>query len=321
MLSWLLLKTHIIDYSRVVMVGIHMSRFYNNYYIFCSLCLSQAFLVTMPHVYFEEHELSHCPWCGCGMVRSIVDVLCVDCSMFFTESLHPSGLWKEPISILPANGACDKKDYGDSAYEHSDIGTSCILTTDNEDYDKPCDRAGLSDLQIKRQLTMYDKLANAFKYTQTPLLLEEDLWFELIPSRTLSKCWVAAARGDTLVQLALPEFQCLSRYFTVEAPMGFLIINCTTRTTFHICNVGNVQSCSLRSACHYLRNYPRQTIGFVMTHAHEGFEEIAVVHCAASERSYRDRHWVHTSEVVMDRMLKVLISRYDHIAFLRGEMK
>ena len=64
------------------------------------------------------------------MVHSIVEVLCVDCSMFFTERLHPSGMWKEPISVLPVVNACDKKDFGDSAYEHSEIGTGYMRVTD-----------------------------------------------------------------------------------------------------------------------------------------------------------------------------------------------
>ena len=295
--------------------------FYMTDCLCCSFCSSQAFFVTMPHVYFEEHELMHCPWCGCGMVRSIVDVLCVDCSMFFTERLHPSGMWKEPISAIPVVNVCDKKDFGDSAYEHSDIGTRCTRATDARECGIAGDIGGSSDFQIERQLTMYDKFADAFKYCQRPLLFEEDFWFELIRSSTLSKCWVAVAGGDGLVQLALPEFQCLSRYFTVEAPMGFLIINCTTRTTFHVCNLGNVQSCGLRSACHYLRNYHRQTIGFVLTHAEDGREEVAIVQCAASERSFRDRYWFHTAQAIMDRLLKVLICRYDHVAFRRGPMK
>ena len=258
------------------------------------------------------------------MVRSIVEVLCVDCSMFFTERLHPSGMWQEQISAIPVVNACDKIDFGDSAYEHSEIGTGCTRGTDTREQSVVGDTGGSSSsgLEMGRQLTMYDKLTEALQTSQGPFLLEENLWVELVRSSTLSKCWVAVAGGDGgLVQLALPEFQCLSRYFTVEAPMGFLIINCTTRSTFHVCNLGNVQSCGLRSACHYLRNYPRQTIGFVLAHAEDGCEEIAIVQCAAAERKFRDRYWFHTAQAIMDRMLKVLICRYDHVAFRRGPKK
>jgi len=255
------------------------------------------------------------------MVRSIVEVLCVDCSLFFTERLHLSVMWKEPVSALPVVSACDKKDFGDSAYEHSDICTSCTRATDTREVGIAADTGGSSDFEIERQLTMYDKFADALKYCQEPLLVEEDLWVELIRSESLSKCWVTVAGGDGLVQLALPEFQCLSRYFTVEAPMGFLVVNCTTRTAFHVCNLGNVESCGLRSACHYLRNYPRQTIGFVLAKTEDGHEEVAMLQCATSQRRFRDRYWFHTAQAVMDRMLKVIIGRYDHVAFRRAPLK
>ena len=102
---------------------------YNIYFFLCcSFCSSQACIVTMPNVYFEEHELAHCPWCGSGMVRSTVEVLCMDCSIFFTERIHPSCVWKDQISSSMVS-VCDKKDSGDSAYEHSDIGTNYSRAT------------------------------------------------------------------------------------------------------------------------------------------------------------------------------------------------
>ena len=78
------------------------------------------------------------------MVRSIVEVLCVDCSMFFTERLHPSGMWQEQISAIPVVNACDKKDFGDSAYEHSEIGTGCTRGTDTREQSVVGDTGGSS---------------------------------------------------------------------------------------------------------------------------------------------------------------------------------
>ena len=277
----------------------------------------------MPHVYFEENELTHCPWCDRWMVRSIVDVLCVHCTMCFTERLHPRSIWTEPTLIAPFVRTCDKKDFGDSVYERSDICTSTRATDTREEHTVVADTGGsLSGLEMERQLTMYDKLADVMQNAQGPFLLEEDVWMELVRSDSLSNCWVAVSKGDGLVKLALPEFQCLSPYFTVEAPMGFLVIDCKKRICFHVCNLGNIEFCGLRSACHYLRSYPRQTLGFILTQVEEGHEEIAIAQCATSERSFlSNRRWFHTAQVLMDRMLKVIISRYEHVAFRRGQTK
>ena len=104
--------------------------------------------------------------------------------------------------------------------------------------------------------------------------------------------------------------------------MGFLVIDCKKRICIHVCNLGNIEFCGLRSACHYLRSYPHQTLGFILTQVEEGHEEIAIVQCATSERSFlSNRRWFHTAQVLMDRMLKVIISRYDHVAFRRGQTK
>ena len=273
----------------------------------------------MPHVYFEPSELTHCPWCGSPMVRSIVEVLCVDCSMHFTERLHPQSLWKEPTA-LPVS-TCDK-DFGDSAYEHSDTGTS-TRAMDTREHTVVADTGGSSSssvFEMVQQVTMYDKLTDALRTLQGPFQLEEDLWIEFVRSDSLSKCWVSVAGGG-LVQLALPEFQCLSRYFTVEAPMGFLVINCMTRTSFHVDNLGNVDFCGMRSACHYLRSYPRQCIGFVLARAEEGHDSIAIAQCATTERVFRDRYWFYAAQALLDRMMKIIISRYDHVAFRRAQTK
>ena len=123
------------------------------------------------------------------------------------------------------------------------------------------------------------------------------------------------------MQFGVPELQCLSHYFTVETTISFFIINCTTGTTLHVCNLGNVQSCALCRACLYLRKYLRYTIGFVRAHAKDGCKEIVVVHCVTSERSFRDRYRFHAAQAIMDRMLKVLICRYDRVVFSLGPMK
>ena len=292
-------------------------------YIACCVVAAVAqvsvFFVTMPHVYFEANELTHCPWCGCIMVRSIVEMLCVDCSMRFTERLHPRSIWREPITALPVVGTCDK-DFGDSVYETSEMCTSHTRATDTGEPGIASDTGGSSDFDIGYRLSMYDKFTDAFKYCQGPFLVEEDLWAELVRSDSLSSCWVAVDGGDRLVQLSLPEFQCLSRYFTVEAPMGFLIVNCTTRTCFHICHLGIVEHCALRSACHYLRNYPRQTIGFMLTQAaDDGHEEVSIIQCGRSTNAFCDRYWFYTAQALLDRMLKVIVCSYDHVAFRRGQ--
>ena len=305
------------------MTGNGSGMIYNIYFFLCcSFCSSQACIVTMPNVYFEEHELAHCPWCGSGMVRSTVEVLCMDCSIFFTERIHPSCVWKDQISSSMVS-VCDKKDFGDSAYEHSDIGTNYSRATYTGERLVFADTSGSStpSFQKEQQLVMYDKFTEALQTSRGPFFLEEDLWVEVVRSESLSQCWVTIAGGDGLVQLALPEFQFISRYFTSESPLGFVIINCTTKSTFHICNLGNVQSCGLRSACHYLRNYPRRTIGFILSYAENGCREIAFVQCSTLERNFRDRYRFHIAQGIIDRMLKLIICRYDYVVFRRGPMK
>ena len=253
------------------------------------------------------------------MVHSIVEMLCVDCSMRFTERLHPGIIWKDTMTTLPVLTICDK-DFGDSVYACSDTCTSHTRATDTRECGILSDTRGSSDVDIGHRLTMYDKFTDAFRYSQEgPFLVEEDLWAELVRSESLSNCWVAISAENTLIQLSRPVFQCPSRYCTVEAPMGFLIINCATRSCFHVCSLGNIEYCRLRSACHYLRNYPRQTIGFVLTQAkEEGHTEVSIIQCGRSVNAFCDRYWFYTAQSLLDRMLKVVICRYDHVAFRRG---
>ena len=253
------------------------------------------------------------------MVCSIVEWLCVDCSMRFTERLHPGSIWKKPVATLSIANTSDK-DFGDSAYECS---SSCVSQIRATEIDQPViasDTGGSPNFNIRRCLTMYDKFADAFKCFQRPFLVEEELWAEIVRSDSLSNCWVTVGEGHGLVQLSLPEFQCLSRYFTVEAPLGFLIVNCATRACFHVSSSGNVEYCGLRSACHYLRNYPRQTIGFMLTQANgDGNEEVSIIQCGRSADAFCDRYWFFIAQTILDRMLKVIICSYSHVTFRRGQ--
>lgn len=94
--------------------------------------------------------------------------------------------------------------------------------------------------------------------------------------------------------------------------MGFLIVSCTTRTCFHISNLGIVGHCALRSACYYLRNYRRKTTGFMLTQAaDDGREEICITQCGRSANAFCDRYWFYTAQSLLDRMAKVIICSYD----------
>jgi hypothetical protein len=181
------------------------------------------------------------------MVHSIVEMLCVDCSMRFTERLHPGIIWKDTMTTLPVLTICDK-DFGDSVYACSDTCTSHTRATDTRECGILSDTRGSSDVDIGHRLTMYDKFTDAFRYSQEgPFLVEEDLWAELVRSESLSNCWVAISAENTLIQLSRPVFQCPSRYCTVEAPMGFLIINCATRSCFTcaVWAISSIVGCAL----------------------------------------------------------------------------
>lgn len=280
---------------------------------FITFCFSACLIVTMPCIYFEAEELTECPWCGCGMIRSIVDVLCIDCSMHFTEHLHPSMLWSSQLTVLPVTNN-DDKDFGDSLYEQSGTNTGSTLTSSNVDLVNPC-AIGASDMLHGSTVTIYDKLKDCLNNVDTPFLVEEDLWVKLIYAELLSKCWISYIDGNDMVQLALPQFQLLSRYLCAEAPLGLLVFNCSSRTCFHICNLGNIQLCSLRSACHYLRNYPRQSLGFVLAESEKGQVEVAIMQCGLSAECFGDRYRFYIAQAVLDRVTKLLIYNYDSVTF------
>ena len=271
----------------------------------------------MPHVCFEACEMTYCSWCGCVMVRSIVELVCVDCSMRFTERLHPSTIWREPMAEMPIVSIRDK-DFADSAFERPDDCISYTSMINTKDSVIAFGNGGSFDFDTGCNLTMYDKFADAFKYSETPFLVEEYLWAEFVRSDSLSNCWVGVAGGLEIVQLSLPEFQFLIPHFIVEAPLGFFIINCTTQTCFHICNLGRIERCGLRSACHHLRNYPRQVIGFVLTQSeHNSFEEVSIIQCGISMKTVCDRRPFHIAQLLLDRMMKIIIGRFDHVVFRR----
>jgi hypothetical protein len=274
----------------------------------------------MPYVYFDAYELTHCPWCGCNMLCSVVEMMCVDCSLRFTEHLHPSSLWREPKATLSLLTTRDD-DFGDSMYERSE---ACICHGEQTHLTKVVAAIGTdctNDVNSRGISIMYDIFVNTLKYSHGPFQIEEDLWAEFVRSDSLSNCWVSVAERSTLVQLSLPEFQYLSRYFTLEAPLGFLIINCTTQASFHICNLGIIQYCELRSACHYLRNYPHQTIGFVITEsAKHACNEVSILQCGRSLHTFCDRYLCCIAHILLDRMMKTIIGSYSQVVFRYGSI-
>ena len=222
------------------------------------------------------------------------------------------------MTTVPILGMCCS-DFGDSAYDHPDSCMDYTNVINIQDSSIASNTGGSCKCNIKCGSTMYDKFMDAFKYTQGHFLVENNLWAEFVRLDALSNCWVGVEGGNELVQLSLPELQFLSRYFTIEAPLGFLVINCMTQTCFHICSLGNIQHCGLRSACHFLRNYPRQTIGFVLTQSeNKVHKEISIIQCAKVSNTFCDRYNFHIAQFLSDRLMKVIIGSFDHVVFRRG---
>ena len=175
-------------------------------------------------------ELVHCPWCRCSMVLSIVEMMCVDCSMRFMGRLYPGNIWKELIPVLSLVRTCDK-DFDDFAYEHSDTCKSHTQMTENRQTFNVSDTGGTSYFDIGCCLTIfntYGEFTDPFKCFQESFFVEDNLWVEFVQSDSLSNCWVDVGAGSKLVQLPFSDFQRISRYFTVKAILVFLIVNCAT---------------------------------------------------------------------------------------------
>ncbi len=76
--------------------------------------------------------------------------------------------------------------------------------------------------------------------------------------------------------------------------------------------------CRLRSAIHYLRKYPDQTVGFLFSPDEQEKQRLAMIKVARGPWYFEGNLW-HTMRALHDRMLRQVIYRYCHVSFWNEE--
>ncbi len=100
---------------------------------------------------------------------------------------------------------------------------------------------------------------------------------------------------------------------------GFVVINLARRMCFHVNTSQHVERCRLRSAVHYLRNYRDDTIGMILSADVSEQQQVAIIQCANGPWALSDKVRFHTARAILDRLLRLVITKYDHVTFWRGK--
>ena len=76
--------------------------------------------------------------------------------------------------------------------------------------------------------------------------------------------------------------------------------------------------CRLRSAIHYLRKYPDQTVGFLFSPDEQEKQRLAMIKVARGPWYFEGNMW-HTMWALHDCMLRQVMYRYCHVSFWNEE--
>ncbi len=97
------------------------------------------------------------------------------------------------------------------------------------------------------------------------------------------------------------------------------MINLARRMCFHVNMNRHVERCRLRSAIHYLRNYQDDTIGFILSAEVSEKQGGAIIQCANGPWALSDKMRFHTARAILDGLLRLVITKYEHVTFWRGK--
>ena len=92
-------------------------------------------------------------------------------------------------------------------------------------------------------------------------------------------------------------------------------MNLARRKTFSISIAEHVDQCQLKSAVHYLRNYPDSTIGFVFSPAENERQQISIIQVGRGPWEFADNAKWHWARGFAERMVKIVIHKYSHVSF------
>ena len=254
-------------------------------------------------------ELLECEWCSVLMTKTEADVLCVSCASSFADRLLPpdADLWCEEIPQIKLNSEFEDSKYGS---ELVDDDRSEASTKDPIDAGTGgCDEYDNSPPHCK----MYEKMASVWHLEKEAIPLADDTWAMMCHLNVLSCCYVDY--GGSLVKFGFLEIRGLFRNFIWDCPMGFVVINLARRKTFSISIAEQVDQCQLKSAVHYLRNYPDSTIGFVFSLAESERQQISIIQVARGPWEFADNAKWHWAQAFAERMVKIVIHKYSHVSF------
>ena len=106
---------------------------------------------------------------------------------------------------------------------------------------------------------------------------------------------------------------------SVPAPRCVLI-NIQCRKAHAIRGDGGItHNISLRSGMHFVRNYPSKSFG-VCIYRNRGRHEVAYMECSRNA-TYIDPHARKLFRKLQDRLLKILVFSFDHVAFRRNHLE
>ena len=94
-------------------------------------------------------------------------------------------------------------------------------------------------------------------------------------------------------------------------------MNLARRKVFSISAAQHVDQCRLESAIHYLRTYPNETIGFVISSDEDEKQKLAIIQVAHGPWVFADNARWHWARALADRIVKIVIHKYSHVSFCK----
>ncbi len=260
-------------------------------------------------------QLTLCNWCGQRLLPQDDETeptLCLRCCLRFEN--HPCWDDEAPERTI----AFDNLDqYSDSCGPPSCTGGSFSArsTADTEAESSSSLPAHLHG----REEGLYDKIHDCVIQigNRTPVPVESELWLTLHMNPYLSSAWVQHTDeplrhfGDSPM-----DFRILMLSLGYDVPMGCVLINLARKRSYAINGHAYASNISVRSGLHFIRNYGSQSLGFVFWH-HRGRYEIACLEANRGPNPSRDKRRLINK--LNERVLKILVLKFKHVAFWNGE--
>ena len=97
---------------------------------------------------------------------------------------------------------------------------------------------------------------------------------------------------------------------------GFIIIDLALKQCVFVNTLHVVERVRLQNAICYLRNYPKGTIGFLLSPIDNDTQQLCTIYVARGPCAFFNHVKVRESMSLSDRMTRMIINKYPRVGFL-----